>query len=207
MSFAIINLNFEVKKKLNIGTKLRSIAADIPLQKININEKEMVYIPGSTIKGVLRTSAIRIAHLLKLQVNAYSVNPSMINNKGSDIICELFGAPNKSSKIFVEDAYLETNTEILTHIRIDDKYQVVKERSLFKAEYLPIGTKFKSKVKCYDVSIDEMRLLLASIVEMNYERFGKAGLVEVKIGKDSQIPETYLKDPIVKEILEAIRSG
>jgi len=52
-----------------------------------------------------------------------------------------------------------------------------------------------------------MRLLLASIAEMKYERFGKAGIVEVNIDKDSQIPEPYLKDPIIKEILEVMKSG
>jgi hypothetical protein len=52
-----------------------------------------------------------------------------------------------------------------------------------------------------------MRLLLASIAEMNYERFGKAGLVEVKIDKDSQIPESYLNDSIIREILRVMKSG
>jgi CRISPR/Cas system CSM-associated protein Csm3 (group 7 of RAMP superfamily) len=207
MSLAIINLNFEVKKKLNIGTKQRSTVADIPIQRIRINGKEMIYIPGSTIKGVIRSSAIRIAHLLKYQVNSYTVHPSMIKNKRNDIICELFGAPEKDSKIYVEDAYIETNTEIFTHIRINEKYQVVEEGSLFRVEYIPIGTRFKSKIKCYDLSINEMRLLLASIAEMKYERFGKAGIVEVNIDKDSQIPEPYLKDPIIKEILEVMKSG
>jgi len=207
MSLAIIKLNFEVKKKLNIGTKMKSTKADIPFQKVTINGKEVAYIPGSTIKGILRTCAIRIANLLNLKVDSYSVNPTELRMNKSDIICEIFGAPDKNSKIIVGDAYLDSSTEILTHIRIDDKYQVAKEGSLFKVEYIPIGSKFSCEIKCYNLSIDEMRLLLASIAEMNYERFGKAGLVEVKIDKDSQIPESYLNDSIIREILGVMKSG
>jgi|BEDMetMinimDraft_2_1075160.scaffolds.fasta_scaffold00330_9 Uncharacterized protein predicted to be involved in DNA repair (RAMP superfamily) len=207
MSLAIIKLNFEVKKKLNIGTKMKSTKADIPFKKVTINGKEVAYISGSTVKGILRTCAIRIANLLNLKVDSYSVYPSELRRNKSDIICELFGAPDKNSKIIIDDAYLDSNTEILTHVRIDDKYQVAKEGSLFKVEYLPIGSKFGCEIKCYNLSIDEMRLLLASVAEMNYERFGKAGLFEVKIGKNSQIPELYLNDSIIKEILGAMKDG
>jgi len=207
MSISIIKLNFEVVKKLNIGSKKATIKADMPFEKINVNGREKVYIPGSTLKGVLRTCMIRVAPLLGYGV-LETINPENLQREGSkDIVSQTLGKPNENGKVLVSDAYLESDTEVLTHVRIEDDTLVVKEGSLFKVEYLPIGSKFSCEIKCYNLSIEEMRLLLASISQMKYERIGKCGLVNVKIDSSSLIPNEYLQDELIKEIYEVMKSG
>lgn len=200
MKKAKIIIHLKVIKKLNIGSKKPSLKADIPFEKITIGGEERLYIPASAIKGILRASAIKIAHLLGHTNVEYTVEPSKLR-QSSDIITSIFGKPDHEGKIMISTIPLSSNnTALLYHVRIDDKYGIVKEGSLFRIEYLNIGENFSCEINCHDLSIEEMRLLLAAISQLRYERFGRAGMVEISVDKHSEVSTEYLKDEIINTI-------
>ena len=200
----VFSLYGETRKLLNIGGPvLDPSSADIPFNRIiDSDDNYSLYISGSTIKGGLRTSSIRISNILGYKVT-YSVEPSKISSC-EDIICSLYGAPGKEGKIIVSDSYIDIplpQSHILTHITIDDKYGVKKERGLFTCEYIPIGIKINFKVQGYELTIEEARLLLLSLYELRYEKIGKGGLLYLWINKeDSQIPDELLLDKVFKVV-------
>lgn len=200
-----LTLELRAEKKINIcsGGITTKISADNPLLKIN----DKIVIPASTIKGILRTCLIRVAHLLdnrsKNRTINYSVYPEKI--EGDDIVTELFGKPEKSGKIFVESAYLETESFVLTHVRINDKTRTQEEGHLFTTEYIPRGAKFRVVIEGYDLSRKEFIALLSAIAEMNYERIGKSGAVSVRIiKKESIVDEELLRDQLAKILWEGL---
>jgi len=201
-------LRFTTTKKLAISSGGLALIskADIPFARIKKADNETVlFIPGSTAKGVLRTSLIRTAHLLGFKdVNA-SVYPSE-KVSPSDIVTSLFGGPSHpKGKIVVDSCIVEDSTSTITHVKINDKNRVAEEGGLFSVEYLPIGSSFNIKVEGQSLNLEESRALFLSILELRYERIGKSGLVDVSIIRnESKIPDELEKDPVISEILEGI---
>jgi len=204
-----IKLELTVKKKLNIGMGAISpkIEADVQLLSIrDFNGEKTFLIPGSTIKGILRTSLIRIAWLLGHENISNSINPESIT--GNDIVVNLFGKPHSKlpSKIYVDGALIKTSTEKLTHVRIDDRTGTAEKEALFSVEYLPIGEKIVTSIIARNLNLQEARALLATILNLRYERIGKAGIVDVRIIEAEGLDE-YLQDPVVDLIYNSLRGG
>ncbi|MEM2294107.1 MAG: RAMP superfamily CRISPR-associated protein [Nitrososphaerota archaeon] len=199
-----IKVRFVAEKKLNVGSAYPvKSKAELPFQRLGAH----YYIAGSTIKGVLRTSLIKIANLLGYKGVSWSVEPTALSSAHNDIVVRLFGGPHdKESKVFVEPSYILHDTQVVRGIRIDDKTGIVEEGALFSIEYLPIGVEFETRIHGFDLDEEEARALFAAILEMNFERIGKSGVVSVKIVKgESEIPEELIeKDNVIKTILEAI---
>jgi len=202
-----LKVKIRIEKKLNIGSAYAiKTKADIPIQKILIGKKHYIYIPGTTLKGVLRTSLIKSANLLGYEA-AYHVDPNELINS-DDIVTRLFGAPHdKYSRVYVDPILIDNiETQVLTHISIDDKIGIVKEGSLFTVEYIPPYIEVETYIHGRKLSIDEVKALLISILELNYERIGKAGLINVKIiESDSNVPREIFKDDIIRTIWEGIK--
>lgn len=211
MSYDIVlSLLFTTEKKLNIssgGLALKT-KSDVPFARIIAsNEGEKIFIPASTIKGLLRTSLIRVSNLLGYSSGVIdSVNPESLRSSKDDVITSIFGKPGTRSKIKISPAVLDNlDTYPLTHVKIDDKTKVAEEQGLFTVEYLPIGCNFKVKLIGNELSVEEIRALIAAITEIKYERIGKAGIVDVKIVKnESKIPKEVAEDSIVSLVLEAM---
>jgi len=202
-----IELELIAERKLNIGAGgvAPKIKADMPMMSIKaFNNEDYVFIPGSTIKGLLRTSLIRISSLLGYENITYTVNPE--DKMGDDIVVRLFGKPNQNvqSKVSVESVMIKESTETLTHVRIDDKSRTAIEGGLFSIEYLPIGSIIRAVIEARELNIEEARALMAAILNLRYERIGKSGIVNVRI-RDASGIESYLSDPIIKEIYESLR--
>lgn len=196
-----VMLRFRVIKKLHLsGIASAKTVADLSLSRMGSSNEFII--PGSTIKGVLRTCMIRISKLFNYSVRNFSVYPEMIHD--DDIITSLMGRPNGyRSKVIVSPAvFTAPNTIILSHVSIDDVTGTAREGNLFKIEYLPPGVEFSSVIEAHNITQEEARLLFLAIVEMNYERFGRGGIVEVSIVKNSSvIPDEIAKDPVIKEVL------
>ena len=204
----VVTIRLTTAKKLVIGSGGLTLAskADVSFLRIKMmDRKRVLFIPGSTLKGVLRTSLIRTAHLLGFENVNTSVYPGE-ESLSNDVVTSLFGAPRKfKSKITVDSCTLKESTHLITHVRINDKSKTAKEGGLFTVEYLPIGSSFEVRIEGNDLSLDESRALFLSILELKYERIGKSGLVDVEIIKEkSQIPEDLKKDPVIMEILEGV---
>lgn len=196
-----LKLKLIVEKKLSIGSGGISpkFKADITLPSIEgIDGQERIYIPGSTIKGVLRTSLMRIAWLLGHE------QPS---GKG-DIVTTLFGEPHSPlpSKVYVDSAFIKASTEVLPHVKINDKSGTAEERALFRIEYIPIGEEITTTLIARDLSVDEVKALLAAILNLRYERIGRAGVVNVRIVEAEGL-DKFLADPVVNEIYGSLKGG
>ena len=204
----VLTLRLTTTKKLAIGSGGLTLVtkADIPFLRIRkADGKRVLFISGSTVKGVLRTSLIRVAHLLGFKgVSAFAYPGE--KPAPNDIVASLFGGPGQPrSKIMVDSSVVEESTRILTHVKINDKSKTAEEGGLFSVEYLPIGSSFNVRIEGHDLSLEESRVLFLSILELRYERMGKSGLVDVTIIKDkSEIPDDLKKDHIIGEILEGI---
>ncbi|MEM1558298.1 MAG: RAMP superfamily CRISPR-associated protein [Thermoproteota archaeon] len=203
----MLTLELTTVKKLIVGSGGLTLItkADVPFVRIKtVDDNRVLFIPGSTVKGVLRTALIRTAHLFghKVSPSVYPVGKPLSN----DIVVSLFGGPSQPrSKITVDSCIIEDSTNVVNHVRIDDKSKTAEEEGLFSVEYLPIGSSFKVKIEGHNLNLEESRALFLSILELKYERFGKSGLVDVSIIKDeSKIPNEIRKDPIIMEILEGI---
>lgn len=203
-----IKIRLRTEKKLNVGGAYTiKSRAEVPFQRILLGDKEYLYIPGSTLKGVLRTSLIKIAGTLGFKNVSWRVSPeSLAEADPHDIVIRLFGRPHDmKSKVFIDPIYLSSDTQTLTHVRIDDKFGVCEEGALYTVEYLPIGIEFETVVSGRGLDIEEARALFSAILEMRFERIGKAGIVDVKIiREESRIPRELAEDKFVKSILEEI---
>lgn len=202
-----LKLRFKVRKRLCVGGSyaIRS-RADIPLNTIVVNGSRKIYIPGSTIKGILRTSFIKVSGLIGINVKSFRVNPEELLAI-DDYTARLFGKPEGGeSRILVEPAYLEYGeVETHTHIAIEDDTGVVREGALYTIEYIPVGSEFHSWVRGRGLELEDIRGLLTAILELRYCRIGRAGLIDVDIVRDeSRMPEEALKDAIVSKLWSVV---
>ena len=212
MSYDIaIRLRLTTRKKLLVGAGglAAKTRADVMFTRIRTGSGVKIFIPASTIKGVLRTSLIRISRLLGYKVTP-SVNPAKLGST-DDIVTRLFGRPHgPPSKLIFTNAVLEEPQPItLTHVRISDETETAEEGGLYSAEYLPIGESFVTEIRGYGLTLEEVEALMAAIAELRYERIGKAGVIDVKIDLEgSRIPrEVADKSEIVRLILNALGGG
>jgi CRISPR/Cas system CSM-associated protein Csm3 (group 7 of RAMP superfamily) len=205
-----LSILFTTEKKVNIGSGGLALKtkSEVPFARVRIGSgEEKLFIPASTIKGLLRTSLIRVSNLLGYSSNvADSVNPESLRSLKDDVVTNIFGKPGRCSKIKVSPAVLDNlDTYPLPHVKIDDKTRVAEEQGLFTVEYLPIGCNFKVKLVGNNLEIEEIRALMVAIAEIKYERVGKAGIVDVKIVVgESKIPKEVAGDPIVSLVLGVI---
>ncbi|MCS7366174.1 MAG: RAMP superfamily CRISPR-associated protein, partial [archaeon GB-1867-035] len=96
-----LGLIIKTKSLLSIGSGRAGFLADIVLYRALFSNKnhylENYIIPGSTIKGVLRTSASKIAWMLNLsscgQVDPLKISRTHSLMKVSCDVCKIFGEP------------------------------------------------------------------------------------------------------------------
>ncbi|MEM4274947.1 MAG: RAMP superfamily CRISPR-associated protein [Candidatus Nitrosocaldaceae archaeon] len=201
-----INLSIEMcaNKKLSIGGLSNKIIADVEFTKIN----NKPFIPASTIKGVLRTSMIKISHLLTNNIINPSINPSRI---GNDLVSSIMGKPHNNiySKVRVSNGILSSDKDtnysfVLSHVSINDITGIAEDNALYEREYVFYMSKFKFELDASSLTLEEARLLFFGLLEMRYQRIGRNGLVDIKI-KDARIPDELKNDRVVAHILKGLR--
>lgn len=195
------------EKKLNIGAGglVSKVSADVPFLSFRLlNGEEKLLIPGSTLKGVLRTSLIRISGLLGYDNVTCTVNPEC--EAREDIVTKLFGRPGEllSSRIIVGNAVSERQTTVLTHVTINDETRTAEKGRIFTVEYLPPGSSLTFQIEAKNVNEEDVRALMAAVANLRFERIGKAGIVNVKI-KSAEGLDEFLRDPVVREVYEALK--
>ncbi|MHA1285074.1 MAG: RAMP superfamily CRISPR-associated protein [Promethearchaeota archaeon] len=189
MNLIQIDLRLTTRTHLTIGSGDKELlsSADITQLKRRNKTYETACIPASTFKGILRSSAIQIAHFFGYN---YCTNlKGEFYNKHSKkdcIICQIFGASDMSSKVFCEDffpIYKETiNFQYLTRNKIKRKTGKSEEGSLFTIEQIYPNTIFHGSLIARNLSDKEQELLVASLLNMNFCRFGHSGgLIDLKI--------------------------
>lgn len=138
-------------------------------------------IPGSSIKGVLRSSLIRVARALDLRV--CSDWPQSYDGCDS---CYLFGASGAGGTVYVSDFISEGRTLTLTHVSLDDNTGTARRAALYTAEHIQPGAIFRGKI---DYGGEEGRLpaLLVAMAALRTDRIGRSGIVDLRISNVEEL--------------------
>jgi len=186
---ATLDVSLTTKEKLIIGTgnyELLPTRTQGTLTKSK-NGKNIPIIPGTSIKGMMRMNATRIAHLFGLEA-CTEIRPDKIAKAHEEIncaVCGLFGAPNRKSKVFFRDAIcVDDNFKFtrFTGLEISSKTRAKKTGTLFEQEAVSVGHEFQFKLDFKRLNEKELNLLLYSLKELQNIGIGRHGcLVEVKI--------------------------
>ncbi len=189
MNIIQIKLQIITRTHLTIGSGDKELlnSADIVQLKRKNKTYSTACIPASTFKGVLRTSAIQIAHFF-----GYNYCTNLIgtyhekHSKEECIICQMFGASNLPSKILCEDFFpiykKPIEFQYFTRNKISRKTGKSEENSLFSIEQVYPNTEFEANLIARNLNEKEQELLLTALFNMNFCRFGhNGGLVNLKI--------------------------
>lgn len=223
MGFGRFENTYEIKGKIRMETPLRigkpiapySISSAPVLLQYDVEKGEYVpFIPGSSLKGVLRSSCERI-------VRSYGEGVCNLPNAcGKCRVCKVFGSQESGAKIRVRDCKLsEENiywryTEERPHHA--DKYSLNEER--YEAMRNPRGFRTEEDIPpfVFDLHIDmantteeEVALVILGLEEFNYKRAHIGGGVSRGLGFASVgiegIMEKRVEDFRVKKEKKEIR--
>lgn len=205
MKLLDIELEFTTKSHLTVGSgenQFLQSTDTVQLRRMNNKQKRMC-IPATTLKGVLRSSAVQIAHFLLGEGTRYckTVDTKKLSDCSRCIICDIFGRNNKPSKIICEDLFpvLEEKVKphILTQTSIERKSNKSKAGSLFSKEQIPPNVVFKTNIIGRGFSDKEELLLLFALKNLKYCNFGNGnGLLDISIKKISGLSQR--SDIIIK---------
>jgi CRISPR/Cas system CSM-associated protein Csm3 (group 7 of RAMP superfamily) len=151
-----------------------------------------VYIPGTSFKGALRSSASRIAEAYGFTSCGETLVRHVHQTSGevdfeTCAVCHLFGYPGKGpSKILVDDLIPLENRNVdiykVTHVGLDDTTLTRAEHKLYTVEVIPPHTIFEGSIEVDDsVSGGGVKLLMISLAELRLGRFGKNATVDLKV--------------------------
>lgn len=203
-----LEIEIETDEKLIIGTGQTDFKPSRfqQIQKMKIGIEDIPIIPATTIKGVLRTHSMKIAHLLALN-SCGQIKPGDIAEAHKKIkcdVCHIFGAPNSPSKIIVEDAISQDKNILLDHysgIKLNRKKGVTEKGALFQYEAIGKGQKFIFNIICNGLTLNESKLLIYAIRELQYNGFGRHnGALNIKILNKGELTEN-LKNIIEEAFL------
>jgi len=150
---------------------------------------EVLYIPGSSVKGALRTAASRVAAAYGF-TSCGQVKPELIANAhagGPCDVCRLFGYPgddpSAASRLWVSDfnPVGEPRTVTVVRVGLDDRTLTAREGVLYSMEHLLPGSEFEGEVRVDDSAKDLVPLLLLAIAELRTGRFGRRSLVDARV--------------------------
>ena len=179
--------------------------------------RDVIYIPGSSVKGVLRTNASRVADAYGF-TSCNAIEPQRIDEahrsmNGVCDVCRLFGRPGRGpedwSRIFVSDFTSEeadNRRMVVTRVSLDDSTLTAREGALYSIEHVLPGTEFSGEVRIEDG--DDVRgllpLLLLAIAELRLSGLGRGGLVDAKVEDGNRLDR--LVGDEWRALLEGLRS-
>jgi CRISPR-associated protein Csm3 len=156
------------------------------------------YIPGSSLKGRVRTEAEKIAR----QKGMYVCKPPNVKDMCGSlkrsfdefcICCRIFGTAGDlsvASKVKFRDAYPLSKVETLlerTGIAIDREKGTIAKGALYTIQAVPAGVKFGLEIVCENMSEDELKLLKAALKSVEDSALGGSssrGFGKVRISID-----------------------
>ena len=159
--------------------------------------KYKLYVPGSSVKGALRSAASRIAKQYGFE-SCGEVEPGRIARAHSKRVCDvcaLFGYPNRpggeKSPLTISNfeplESLDRKLTTITHVSIDEKRAVAREWALYVAEYIVPGVRFRGHVSIDHTSKELLPLLLLAIAELRTGRFGRRSIIDLRIVDDKEL--------------------
>ncbi len=138
------------------------------------------YIPGSSVKGALRSAASRIAEAYGFSSCGRAVSKYLLDCE----VCGLFGRENTPHpKLFFSDFVPEGEMVkfVRTNVRLSDSSLTAEEHALFSVERITYQTVFTGRIDFYNLGDREVALLLLALAELRLGRFGRASSVDVMV--------------------------
>jgi CRISPR-associated protein Csm3 len=139
---AIIHYRIVTRSDLHVGghTTVEPAEVDNPVIK---NHEGFPIIPGSSLKGVLRTEMERLLRGLNT-VNVCDIFDNKVRG-GCNVcpVCHLFGGKDLASSIRIKDAVANSKkTLVRDGVAIDRQKRKARDRSKYDLEVVPKGTEF-----------------------------------------------------------------
>jgi CRISPR-associated protein Csm3 len=166
--------------------------------RIRRDGEEIPYIPGSTIKGVLRNYFEQLARLKYPELHD-PWDRDKIEKEAEEgdfcVVCGTFGSTKIASHIRVFDAYptSKVTTNIKTCVGIDREFQAARPAILYTEEFIEPGYKWSFKMDIINIQFpeggDERSLLLTETI-----RAMKLGLVSFGARKSVGFGQIQLKE-------------
>jgi len=171
----ILKGNLTLKTPLHIGspkTEIDITQVDLPILR---DTQEQPYIPGSSLKGKVRTEAERIARKEGHPVCTPPDTTAMcgsLKNSPNDlcICCRIFGTAGNNvsvaSKVRFRDAYPREKIDkalVRAGIAMDRATGSVARGALYNIEAIPPGASFGFEVVGENLSPEERKLLKAAL--------------------------------------------
>ncbi|MBN2229990.1 MAG: CRISPR-associated RAMP protein [Candidatus Thorarchaeota archaeon] len=207
----IFELLWENTTPLKIGSDCKSKDFDMPVLKTWIDGKETPYLPGTSLKGVLRSAVVaelqRVgesccdsqkgknscgkAHEQRIRVAQREKNKQQLRKIIDEFCtaCKLFGTHGYRGKIRLEDALLLPGqlggvvpTAERKGIAMDRIGGATSNTALFSIEYVKVGSRFASKLIIRDVDDVTLALLLSRLFKFNSGHLKLGGLTTKGFG-------------------------
>jgi len=161
-SRALIQYTIKTKSDLHIGGHGTTLPAEVDGAVLK-NNSDIPIIPGSSLKGVLRTEMERL--IKGLQIDACTV-PDVCKSKKKGIIvreklppcpvCMLFGGAELAGSVRIKDATANNRkTVIRDGVAIERKTRKAKGSAKYDIEAVPQGTEFYGDVVIENPDISE----------------------------------------------------
>jgi len=194
-----------------------------------LRENEVVsipYIPGSSLKGVLRSLAERFAKSMEEDIAKSVCDPLDIvrrerereqHEKNPCIVCQIFGNTGVVSHVTVFDCLPEGEknppTEIKPGIGIHRVLRSVYPRLLFSEEYVSPGVRWSFRIRIVNIDLDDdndarsklLRMLLKELVEGRVQIGGRksvgSGLIKL-LASETKIRKFKLENGELKKVFE-----
>jgi CRISPR/Cas system CSM-associated protein Csm3 (group 7 of RAMP superfamily) len=188
-------------------------ARKLALEKLEgskVRVAERIYIPGSSVKGILRTAASRVAAAYGF-TSCGETRPELIAKAHAGApcdVCKLFGYPSDdpsaASRVWVGDFNPVGMPRDITVARVglDDRTLTAREGALYSMQHLLPGSEFEGEVRLDESARDLVPLLLLAIAELRTGRFGRRSVVDAKV-EDSGILDGAVGDrwrPLLNEL-------
>ncbi|MHA1838386.1 MAG: type III CRISPR-associated RAMP protein Csx7 [Candidatus Ranarchaeia archaeon] len=142
------------------------------------------YIPGSSLKGKLRSEVEKLAKSTGMEVCTPPNIKDMCGSKVRNpldlcIACRLFGTAGRNismaSKVKLRDAYPVESVDVLLErhgTAIDRASGTVSRSALYKTEAVPVGARFNFELVAENLESDEERYLKAALKSLEDSALG-----------------------------------
>lgn len=195
------------------------LGADIVhARKLRADGHSIYYVPGSSVKGALRTAASRVAPAYGFtscgEVEPRRIGEAHARMGGPCDVCRLFGWPGGdpgASLVRVSDFELASTPAavVLARVSLDDRTLTARRGALYMVEHLVPGTEFVGRIGVADGARGLLPLLLLAVAEMRTRGFGRSSIVDARVedgGALDQLVEPEWR-PLLGQLREWLWSG
>lgn len=180
----IIEGEIEAVTPLHVGSGKPEFeeGVDLPILK---DPSGSPYIPGSSIKGKVRTEVEKIARSSGMFVCNAPTIETMCGSKSTSeeqlcIACRIFGTASikggisRASKVKFRDAHIITQTTLMqrTGIAMDREVGSVKAGALYTIEGVPAGAKFNLEIVTENLTDEEFKILKSALKSVEDSALG-----------------------------------